>query len=85
MVGTAALPWLIGRAIDDITRGDRGGLELLCAVIVAAGLLRLSFSVARRIVSGRVSLGVEYDLRNGLYGHLQRSSSASSTASRPAS
>jgi ATP-binding cassette subfamily B protein len=71
MVGTAAIPWLIGRAIDDIQRGDRGDLELLCAAVVAAGLLRLGFSVARRIVSGRVSLAVEYDLRNGLYGHLQ--------------
>jgi ABC-type multidrug transport system fused ATPase/permease subunit len=71
MVGTAAVPWLIGRAIDDIGRGDRDGLELLCIGLVAAGLLRLVFSVARRIISGRVSLAVEYDLRNGLYGHLQ--------------
>jgi ATP-binding cassette subfamily B protein len=71
MVGTAAIPWLIGRAIDDIDAGDRGGLEWLCAALVGAGLLRLGFSVARRIVSGKVSLAVEYDLRNGLYGHLQ--------------
>ncbi len=71
MVGTAALPWLIGRAIDDVDRHDRGGLKLLCAGVIGAGLLRLSFSVARRIISGRVSLAVEYDLRNGLYGHLQ--------------
>ena len=71
MVGTAAIPWLIGRAIDDIDAGDRGALELLCIAVVAAGLLRLVFSVARRIVSGNVSLGVEYDLRNGLYAHLQ--------------
>ena len=33
--------------------------------------MRLGFSVARRIVSGNVSLAVEYDLRNGLYAHLQ--------------
>ena len=71
MLGTAAIPWLIGRAIDDIDKGDRGGLELLCAGLIAAGIVRLGFSVARRIVSGNVSLGVEYDLRNGLYAHLQ--------------
>src|SRR5215211_7905032 len=71
MVGTAAIPWLIGRAIDDIQRHDRGGLEVLCVALLGAGLLRLGFSVARRIVSGRVSLAVELDLRNGLYGHLQ--------------
>ena len=71
MLGTAAIPWLIGRVIDDIDAGDRSGLETLCAMLVVAGLVRLGFSVARRIVSGNVSLGVEYDLRNGLYGHLQ--------------
>ena len=71
MVGTAALPWLIGRAIDQIDAGDRHALNLLCIAVVGAGLLRLSFSVARRIISGRVSLAVEYDLRNRLYGHLQ--------------
>ena len=71
MVGTAAIPWLIGRAIDQIDAGDRDALNLLCIAVVGAGLLRLSFSVARRIISGRVSLAVEYDLRNRLYGHLQ--------------
>ena len=34
-------------------------------------MLRLAFSVVRRLVAGRVSLGVEYDLRNRMYGHLQ--------------
>ena len=29
------------------------------------------FSVARRLVAGRVSLGVEFDLRNRMYAHLQ--------------
>src|SRR3954467_12069082 len=71
MLGTAAIPWLIGRVIDDIDAGDKSGLETLCALLVVAGLVRLVFSVWRRIVSGKVSLGVEYDLRNGLYGHLQ--------------
>ena len=39
--------------------------------MVAAGVLRLVFSVARRLVAGQVSLGVEYDLRNRMYAHLQ--------------
>jgi ABC-type multidrug transport system fused ATPase/permease subunit len=71
MLGTAAIPWLIGRVIDDVNSGNRAGLETVCALLVVAGLIRLVFSVARRIVSGQVSLGVEYDLRNGLYSHLQ--------------
>src|ERR1700704_6602446 len=33
---------------------------------------RLVFSIIRRLVAGRVSLGVELDLRNRLYGQLQR-------------
>src|SRR4051794_2536505 len=70
MVGTAALPWLTGRAIDDIQQGDRGGLQMLCGAIVVAAILRLGLSVARRLVAGRVSLGVEVDMRNRLYGHL---------------
>ena len=85
MVMTVAIPWLTGRAIDQIRDGDEAGLTTLGLVILAAGVLRLGLTVARRLVAGRVSLGVELDLRNGMYEHLQSSSWASSTASRPAS
>jgi ABC-type multidrug transport system fused ATPase/permease subunit len=71
MTFTVAVPWLTGRAIDDIQDGDRGGLKLLAGAIVLAALLRIALSVARRLVAGKVSLGVEYDLRNLLYRHLQ--------------
>src|SRR5947208_463057 len=39
--------------------------------IVGAGLVRVALSVPRRLIAGRVSLAVEYDLRNRLYAHLQ--------------
>jgi ATP-binding cassette subfamily B protein len=71
MVGTVALPALTGRAIDEMRAGDRSGLETLAIAMVVVGLLRLAFSVARRLVAGRVSLGVELDLRDRMYGHLQ--------------
>ena len=63
------IPYLVGRTVDDI-RG--GGVELwpLALAVAGAGVLRLAFSVARRLVAGRVSLGVEYDLRNRIYRHL---------------
>jgi ABC-type multidrug transport system fused ATPase/permease subunit len=64
------IPFLVGRAVDAIRSGE-ARLWPLAAVIVAAGVLRLVFSVVRRLVAGRVSLGVEYDLRNRLYAHLQ--------------
>ncbi len=63
------LPFLVGRTVDSIERGE--SLWGLTAAILGAGVLRLVFSVARRLVAGRVSLGVEYDLRNRMYEHLQ--------------
>ncbi|MDX6721779.1 MAG: ATP-binding cassette, subfamily bacterial [Solirubrobacteraceae bacterium] len=71
MAMTAAIPWLAGRAIDQIREGDRSGLRTLALAVVAAGILRLGLTVARRLVAGRVSLGVEMDLRQRMYGHLQ--------------
>jgi ATP-binding cassette subfamily B protein len=60
----------MGVTIDDFDDGG-GSLWPLAGAIAAAGLLRLAFSVVRRLVAGRVSLGVEFDLRNLMYGHLQ--------------
>jgi ABC-type multidrug transport system fused ATPase/permease subunit len=64
------IPYLVGRTVDEIREGSTNLWPLAIAVAVA-GVLRLAFSVARRIVAGRVSLGVEYDLRNRMYEHLQ--------------
>ena len=69
--GTVAIPWLTGRAVDAIRQGDRRTLTGLALVILAAAVLRLGVTVVRRLIAGRVSLGVEYDLRNRLYAHLQ--------------
>jgi ABC-type multidrug transport system fused ATPase/permease subunit len=71
MGATVAIPYLTGRAIDAIIRDDRAELELVAMAILVAALLRVVLSVARRLVAGRVSLGVELDLRNGMYEHLQ--------------
>ena len=88
MAATVAIPYLTGRAIDAVRKdGDRRPrpAALRSGSSLVAGVVRLGLSVARRLVAGRVSLGVELDLRNRLYEHLQRSSSGSSTASRRAS
>ncbi|MBB4664953.1 ABC transporter ATP-binding protein [Conexibacter arvalis] len=71
MGATVAIPWLTGAAIDATREGDKSHLIWLAVAVAAAGLLRLAFSVGRRLVSGTVSLGVEYDLRQRLYAHLQ--------------
>jgi ATP-binding cassette subfamily B protein len=71
MIATVAIPWLTGRAIDRIQQGDRHDLRLLVAAIAGAALVRLGLSVQRRLIAGKVSLGVEFDLRNLVYAHLQ--------------
>ena len=70
MVFTVTIPWLTGQAIDAVRERDRDALLLLGLAVAGAGLLRLALTVARRLVAGRVSLGVEYDLRERMYGHL---------------
>src|SRR5918999_1839634 len=64
------VPFLVGRTVDEIREGATS-LWPLALAIAAAGLFRLAFSVVRRLVAGRVSLGVEFDLRNRMYAHLQ--------------
>ena len=71
MAMTVAIPALIGLSIDAIQDGDRSTLLPLAGVILAAGILRLGLTFVRRLVAGRVSLGVEYDLRSQMYSHLQ--------------
>src|SRR5918994_6925596 len=68
---TVAIPWLVGETVDAIQRGNRPDILPLAIAILAAGLLRLGLTASRRLVAGRVSLGVEYDLRNRVYSHLQ--------------
>jgi ATP-binding cassette subfamily B protein len=72
MGATVLIPYMTGRAIDAIRAGHRHSLTVWAIVIGGAGVARLVLSVLRRVVAGRVSLGVELDLRNRLYGHLQR-------------
>src|SRR4051812_8299854 len=69
---TVLIPWLIGRAVNAIHDGDKPDLLPLALAIVGAGILRLGLTVVRRLVAGRVSLAVEFDLRQHFYAHLQR-------------
>jgi ATP-binding cassette subfamily B protein len=86
MVMTVLLPALTGRAVEAIHLGgehakhhqaalraeDRHTLLVLAIAIVVAVLARWALTYFRRMIAGRVSLGIEYDLRERLYSHLQR-------------
>jgi ABC-type multidrug transport system fused ATPase/permease subunit len=69
---TVLIPWLIGRAVNAIQDHDQPDLLPLALAIVGAGILRLGLTIVRRLVAGRVSLAVEFDLRQLFYAHLQR-------------
>jgi ABC-type multidrug transport system fused ATPase/permease subunit len=70
MVATVAIPGLTGAAIGAVQSHDRDQLRLMVLLIALAGLVRLVLTVFRRLIAGRVSLGVELDLRNRVYEHL---------------
>jgi ABC-type multidrug transport system fused ATPase/permease subunit len=69
---TVLIPWLIGRAVNAIESGEKPDLLPLALAIFAAAVLRLGLTVVRRLVAGKVSLAVEFDLRQTFYAHLQR-------------
>ncbi len=69
---TVLIPWLIGHAVNAIESGDKPDLLPLALAIFGAAILRLGLTVVRRLVAGKVSLAVEFDLRQMFYAHLQR-------------
>ncbi len=71
MLATVAIPSFSGEAVNAISDGDRDGLIVAAVLVAGAGVVRLVLTVARRLVAGKVSLGVELDLRDAVYGHLQ--------------
>jgi ABC-type multidrug transport system fused ATPase/permease subunit len=74
---TVLIPYLVGRTVDAITydASPGGGGRVIVPWVLAilgAALLRLGLTAIRRLVAGKVSVGVEYDLRDRFYAHLQR-------------
>src|SRR5271167_525686 len=86
MVMTVALPALTGGAVEAIRRGaqyashhrsaavahERHILLIVALAILGVVLVRWGLTFWRRMIAGRVSLAVEYDLRGIFYRQLQR-------------
>ena len=73
MVMTVLIPALTGAAINSVAHGHNRHQLIMWAIAIGAGR-RPAPGAERRAatVAGRVSLGVEYDLRNTLYEQFQR-------------
>jgi len=68
-----AIVLLVGEAIDGIEAGR--GTTVLAWLVVAiciVGIAKAALMLGRRIISGRQALGIEKDMREGLYAHLLR-------------
>ncbi|MGK2948978.1 MAG: ABC transporter ATP-binding protein [Acidimicrobiales bacterium] len=68
-----APPLLFREILDDaIPSGDRGLLNVLAGLIVAAALLDAACALGERYLSSRIGEGVIYDLRVSLFDQVQR-------------
>ncbi len=65
-------PYLVGRAVDEVRRGDTHLLVLIVIAFVAAGVLGVVFSYAQTYFTGWTGERMLADLRNNLFRHLQR-------------
>ncbi|MEP6559716.1 MAG: ABC transporter ATP-binding protein, partial [Nakamurella sp.] len=72
-VGLGALtPLLTQVAVDDATAGTTANLGWVIAGLVVLALVRFGSSFLRRWAGGRLSLDVQHDMRQDVFGALQR-------------
>jgi ATP-binding cassette subfamily B protein len=69
---TVLIPWLVGQAVNAVQDSDESQLFWFAGAILIAAILRLVLTVIRRVIAGKVSLAVEFDLRQEVYAHLMR-------------
>ena len=70
----ALLPPLVFRRLIDTTipAGDRGEVDWLAIILIAAAFSDAGLALAERWFSARIGEGLIYDLRVALYDHVQR-------------
>ena len=69
---SALTPVFAAVVIDDGISADRRAVWPWLLALVAAGVASFGCAYVRRWIGGRVSLDVQYDLRNAIYERLQR-------------
>ncbi|MCU4184123.1 ABC transporter ATP-binding protein/permease [Acidiferrimicrobium sp. IK] len=69
---TAAAPAIQRQVVDNVIIHHRSPLAPWLALLAGAAVVNFVAAYVRRFVGGRVSLDVQYDLRNAIYDQLQR-------------
>src|SRR3989441_5611843 len=67
-----APPYLVGRTVDEVKRGDTHLLGWFVGAFVAVGVLGILFTYAQTYFTGWTGERMLADLRNLLFRHLQR-------------
>jgi ABC-type multidrug transport system fused ATPase/permease subunit len=67
-----APPFLVGRAVDEVSNGHTSLLPWLVVAFVAAGAVGIAFSYTQTYFTGWTGERMLADLRNHLFRHLQR-------------
>ncbi|MFJ1589021.1 ABC transporter ATP-binding protein [Kitasatospora albolonga] len=71
-VATATLPLVLRHVVDGVADGTTASLTPWIGLLAALGAVRFGASFTRRYRAGRLSLGVQYDLRNDAFAALLR-------------
>jgi ATP-binding cassette subfamily B protein len=67
-----APPYLVGRTVDEVRHGRTSALGWYVGAFVAAGVLGIAFGYAQTYFTGWTGERMLADLRNQVFGHLQR-------------
>ena len=71
-IGSLAFPWLTRDVVNAINDNDKSEVPYLIGIVLVVGVLKALTTLGRRLISGRVALGVEIDMRDAIYAKLVR-------------
>src|SRR5258708_2430861 len=73
LAAATVLPLVTKSVIDGpVARGDQGGIWPLALLALGLGVFEGAMAMLRRFVLANAATGMETDIRNDLYAHLQR-------------
>lgn len=72
MAVTASIPLVLRSVVDDAILADRRPMTPFLVLLLVLGAVRFGLSFLRRYGAGRISIDIEFDMRNEIYEHLHR-------------